>query len=63
MGGRFDSDHPAIDGLHVTSWQSFWWTGTIRFFSSESLLPFLCKLCEQIFFCFVHQHGGNTNHL
>ena len=26
-------------------------------------LTFLCKLCEQIFFCFVHQHGGNANHL
>ena len=49
-----------IDGLHVTSWRPCWWTGTIRFFSSGSL--FLCKLCEQIFFCFVHQHGGNANH-
>ena len=23
----------------------------------------LCKLCEQIFFCFVHQFVGNANHL
>ena len=30
---------------------------------SGSLLPFLCKLCEQIFLCLVHQHGGNANHL
>ena len=24
---------------------------------------FLCKLCEQILFCFVHQHRSNANHL
>ena len=40
-----------------------WWIGTIRFFSAGSLLPFLCKLCEQIFFCFVLQHGDNVIHL
>ena len=43
-----------IDGLHMMSWRPCWWTGAIRFFSSGSSLPFLCKLCEQIFFCFVH---------
>ena len=47
----------------MTSWQPCWWTGTIRYFSSGSSLPFLCKLCEQIFFCFALQHGGNANHL
>ena len=36
-----------IDGLHVTSWRPCWWTGTIRFFSSEV----------------NNQHGGNANHL
>ena len=43
-----------FDGLYVTSWRPCWCTVTIRFFS--------CKLYEQIFFYFVHQHGGNTNH-
>ena len=33
------------------------------FFSSGSYLPFLCKLCEQIFFCSVHQHDGDANYL
>ena len=47
-----------VDVLHVTSWRPCWWTGTIRLFSSGS--SFLCKLCEQIFFCFVHQNGGNA---
>ena len=52
-----------IDGLHVTSWGPCWCTGTIKFFSSGTKLPFLCKPYEQIFFCFVPQHGGNVNHL
>ena len=53
-----------IDALYTTSWWPRWCTGTIQFFSSGSkLTPFLCKLCEQIFFCFVHQHGTNANHL
>ena len=49
--------------LLMTSWRPCWWTGAIRFFSSDSSLLFLCKLCEQIFFCFVHEHGGSENHL
>ena len=50
--GRF------IDGLHVTSWQLCWWTGTIRFFSSGRLITAIfmqtMSLHEQIFFCFAH---------
>ena len=42
-----------IDRLHVTSRRPCWWTGTMRYFSSGSYLPFLCKLCEHISFCFV----------
>ena len=34
-----------------------------KIFLLWELTPFLCKLCEIIFFCFVHQHGGNANHL
>ena len=60
---RWISVWMAFDGLHVTSWRSCWWTGTMRFFSSGSYLQFSCKLCEQIFFCFVHQHSGDVNHL
>ena len=51
-------------------------TGAIRFFSSakkkkkkkkkiwELTAIFMqILLCEQILFCFVHQHGGIANHL
>ena len=34
-----------------------------KIFLLWELTPFLCKLCENIFFCFVHQYGGNANHL
>ena len=60
---RLNEELERLYTLDVTSWRPCWWTGTIRFFSCGSSLPFLCKRCEQIFFCFVHQHGGNANHL
>ena len=47
----------------VQIYVSYIYIHLIKFFSSRSLLPFLCKPYEQTFFCFIHQHGGNTNHL
>ena len=39
-----------IDGLYVTSWRPCWCSP-------------LGETTKQIFFCFVHQHGDNANHL
>ena len=51
--------------LIMASWRHW---NVVRFYrlfslSSGGSLPFLCKLCQQIFFCFVHQHDGDANHL
>ena len=34
-----------------------------KIFLLWELTAILCKLREQIFFSFVHQHGGNAHHL
>ena len=61
---NFSSSLATIDGLHVTSQWPCWCSRNNKIFFLWDLTSiFMQTTYEQIFFCFVHQHGGNANHL